>query len=299
MYLGRESVWRGVTTKHSVDIVNDQDKYRKVLRNWETPFNRTPEEVWPEMEERMNQVKVVKMNRKPSVWKWTAAAASVVMALGLFFYSGSEELNVLISSDQNRLENVTLPDLSEVSLNVQSKLSYSGDWDQTRSVYLDGQAFFNVTKGVPFSVETEQGKVEVLGTSFDVFAREEGFEVACFTGKVRVSFSGKTIALNPGERAKWASSEFLVQEFQSQIPGWTEGEFSFENEPLSRVFSEIGRQFKVKVNYSGLESRRYTGGFTSENLDEALESVCLPMKLTFTLETNGEVKIAEAEQSGR
>ena len=44
-----------------------------------------------------------------------------------------------------------------------------------------------MTKGVPFNVETDNGKVQVLGTEFDVLSRQESFQVLVSEGKVRVS----------------------------------------------------------------------------------------------------------------
>ncbi len=46
------------------------------------------------------------------------------------------------------------------------------------------EGFFKVQKGNKFIVHTPAGDVEVMGTSFNVFAREEASKVSCVTGKL-------------------------------------------------------------------------------------------------------------------
>ena len=47
-----------------------------------------------------------------------------------------------------------------------------------RSLTLSGEAYFDVQKGnKPFTISTNQGQVTVLGTSFNVRSRADGFEI--------------------------------------------------------------------------------------------------------------------------
>ena len=43
-----------------------------------------------------------------------------------------------------------------------------------------------------------------------------------------------------------------------------------------------------------LDGRLYTGRFSNKNLEEALQLVCLPMGLNFTIMDTGVVKIEDA-----
>ena len=69
--------------------------------------------------------------------------------------------------------NVILADGTRVYLNAASSLKYPVVFDEKeRTVYLSGEAYFDVTsdKDHPFLVELKKSVVKVLGTSFDIRA---------------------------------------------------------------------------------------------------------------------------------
>ncbi len=142
-----------------------------------------------------------------------------------------------------------LPDGSKVTLNADSKISWSGKkFTNDRHINLDGEAFFDVTKGSAFTISTGTGKIKVLGTSFNVYARDNSFKVSCFTGKIMVSAGGKTVTITPGESAELSGSDlnYYPDENLDKTTGWINGEFYYENTSLKIVFEEIERQFNVK-----------------------------------------------------
>ena len=51
--------------------------------------------------------------------------------------------------------------------------------------------FLKVEKGKTFTVKTNYGEVEVLGTVFNVKSRDYAFEVICYEGSVEVSLDDK------------------------------------------------------------------------------------------------------------
>ncbi|MEQ8703008.1 MAG: FecR domain-containing protein [Phaeodactylibacter sp.] len=181
-----------------------------------------------------------------------------------------------------------LPDGSVVILNAQSMISYEPDeWPSARRIELTGEAFFDVKKGTPFLVKTPFGDVQVLGTSFDVEARKERFAVACFTGSVRVAAASSSEVLSPGEIAISQGNVLQIDTFEGEkAAAWREGVHYFESTTLRMVFTELERQFEVKVKLpDDLADREYTGFFESGDLNAALEAICWPMDLTF--EVNG------------
>jgi ferric-dicitrate binding protein FerR (iron transport regulator) len=95
----------------------------------------------------------------------------------------------------------SLPDQSQVLLNAGSQASFkSWDWSSNRAVSLQGEAYFKVAKGQKFTVETNLGSVTVLGTQFNVKARDNRFEVTCYEGKVQRSLSNEEQIILPGQR---------------------------------------------------------------------------------------------------
>lgn len=68
---------------------------------------------------------------------------------------------------------LTLADGTVIRLNADSRLQYPSEFSgDSRIVYLEGEAFFNVAKDKtkPFIVKTKKLDVEVTGTSFNVMA---------------------------------------------------------------------------------------------------------------------------------
>lgn len=78
--------------------------------------------------------------------------------------------------------------------------------DESRTVYIEGEAVFDVTrnKKVPFVVKNERMEVTVHGTIFNVksFTEDSISSIELMRGAVSVnySFSSQKIALTPGER---------------------------------------------------------------------------------------------------
>src|SRR3546814_12659628 len=69
---------------------------------------------------------------------------------------------------------LTLSDGTKVWLNSASTLKYPSQFAASeRIVNLEGEAYFEVSKGVPFKVLSHGQTVEVLGTQFNVSAYPE------------------------------------------------------------------------------------------------------------------------------
>ncbi|HEU0136369.1 MAG TPA: FecR family protein, partial [Flavobacterium sp.] len=88
-------------------------------------------------------------------------AAILILTLGGYFllkpYSSKTEL-----AQNGSTTSFELPDKSFVKLNSGSDISYNNlDWENERTVKLDGEAYFEVAKGKKFQVSTSIGKVAV------------------------------------------------------------------------------------------------------------------------------------------
>ena len=75
-----------------------------------------------------------------------------------------------------------------------SELNYNASkWGEKRELELKGEAFFDVEKGKRFDVNTELGKISVLGTEFNVLSRDSIFKVSCYEGLVQVTYGNEKI----------------------------------------------------------------------------------------------------------
>ena len=231
-------------------------------------------------------------------WVGVAIAASIALLVVIFLNLSGDQINetVTFAGENQRVE---LPDGSTVDLNAGSKLRFSeSNWDEERKLQLEGEAFFEVATGQRFTVTTPTGSVEVLGTSFNVRARETGLQVACYTGKVRVVKAGGEEAgiLEPGKGlALGLDGSMETFSFQDAAPGWKNGTFSYEGESFSSVADEVERQFGIELVYRGLEDKRFTGDFNKNNLKQALQSITIPYGYVWKELEKGKYELYMAE----
>jgi len=133
---------------------------------------------------------------------------------------------------------------SEIYLSENSTLGI--DSKDNRKVYLDGQAFFKVSRDEkhPFVINANSGKVEVLGTEFEV--NERGVFVK--KGKVRVSNpqNSQSIILVENENAQFESLNQISLNDENQFNWFTE-RLAFKNTPMSKVVKEISEVYNVHV----------------------------------------------------
>ncbi|NND08615.1 MAG: DUF4974 domain-containing protein [Saprospiraceae bacterium] len=220
-----------------------------------------------------------------------AAGLALLIAFRLVYPDTS-----IIESPYGQSLTVNLPDASTVQLNDGSRLSYDpGQFLDGRTLNLRGEAFFEVQKGASFQVHTIQGVVTVLGTSFNVFSRSDRFIVHCHTGSVRVEHQSSSVVLKPGEMSMLDQKGALnVDNFDPiGTKDWRSGVFNYENVPLQQVFAEIERQFEVKIKTSeAIYQQTYSGFFNEESLEDALHSVCWPLKLNTEINKN-QVRISK------
>ncbi|MEO1054725.1 MAG: FecR domain-containing protein [Bacteroidota bacterium] len=225
-----------------------------------------------------------------SIWQRRSikvgVAASVLILVSFFVFRILNTPEMIVAEPGSRLT-YTLPDGSTVELNAGSTLTYSkANWDKQRKVTLKGEAFFEVAKGSTFTVNSALGSVTVLGTKFNVKTKIGKFEVACTEGKVRVaSKEGQSVTLTAGLATKLENGKLTeASDFNSrQKLGWRTGVFVYNDTPLWEVFVEIEDQFGVEIAYGlDVKDRPYTGFFdTSTDLDAAMESVLVPMGLSY------------------
>ncbi len=154
------------------------------------------------------------------------------------------------------IENITLPDGSQVSLNSGTTLSLrKGNMDVTREIWLEeGEVFFNIKKDEtkPFMVHLREGvTVQVLGTSFTIQSYKElpFQEISVVSGKVKVETSGgEVLELLPDQKATYLESEKTLtrsNENSALKSAWRTGTIVLENASVDELCFRV-RQFYGK-----------------------------------------------------
>ncbi len=188
-------------------------------------------------------------------------------------------------------KSILLSDGTEVILNSESVITYNRNYNKNnRSVHLIGEAYFSVEKGnIPFNVLTRHGKVSVLGTSFNIRARNDGFEVGVNDGEVQVSNENSLLNLSGGQlidvKSEFISSNIL-QIPTDQYPDWLNRKFYCNETTLESLCLEIERTFDIKVNFTNpkIKSLTITGLIEASDLDNVLQTVSILTKHKFKLD---------------
>lgn len=241
----------------------------------------------------LDSTKVIRL--KPFRRFLKVAAAVVVIMIGSYFYLNTLEETYTTQYTQN--EEITLPDASKIILNADSEISFSAKkWDKKRKVTLNGEAFFKVAKGKKFTVDTDQGKVAVLGTQFNVENREGIFEVTCFEGLVSVTYKDKETKLPAGSSFMVIDGKIVPAEKpNTSMPSWINEESTFNSIPLKYVFDEFQRQHDITVQTQNIDlNKLFTGTFSNTDINLALQSISVPSQLKYTLEGNKVLFYAES-----
>ena len=214
-------------------------------------------------------------------------AAILVIAFGIYFmfFSNNTVQVKTLAGEKNTIE---LPDHSLVSLNAFSEIEFNkNEWDDKRTVHLDGEAYFKVTKGKIFDVITTDGTITVVGTQFNVKQRDHYFEVKCFEGKVKVFSNGIERLLEMGDMYQILDEKFVESKTVSASPSWIDNKSIFEAIPFKEVLAELERQYNIEITFKNINANRlFTGGFVHNNLENALIAITKPMNLTYELSSS-------------
>lgn len=208
-------------------------------------------------------------------------AAIFVIGLGLFYFLNADD-TITTTTQLAENTNLSLPDKSKVALNEASSLSYDPkNWDTNRALTLKGEAFFEVEKGKRFRVETAYGTVSVLGTEFNVTARDGTFEVVCYEGLVQVNYKGKLTKLPAGKSLVVKNGNFQEQAIALRKPQWLNQLSVFENASLHQVILELEKQYRISVTTDNVGEMKFTGAFENTNLENALTAITQTLGLRY------------------
>lgn len=220
-----------------------------------------------------------------------AAAAGVTLLIGFFvFFNATKSYSTGIGEKQF----IALADGSEVYLNANSRLTHQLFlWMDNKEVHLEGEAYFEVAGG-NFKVHTSRGTVAVLGTKFNLKDRTD-FEIECYEG--RISFTPTngdkaTEILEGGMKLKILDDKTETMIFSEKGPRWQRGVSVFEDQPLSVVLAELENYYSIIFETRAIRADRlFTGEFTHEDLNTALEATLTPMGISYTFSKDGKTII--------
>lgn len=255
---------------------------------------------------RLNDRPSMRSPRSRATTKHWVGLVSLVMLVGFLWYW---QQPVVLHAGEGGLLVATLPDGSSVELNSGASLRYARQfslvpgWEEAeRKVYLNGEAFFDVThQERPFRVETFNATVEVLGTQFNVRAWEDDAQsnttVTLASGSVRLlakEAKALPVLLKDGEvsrvdDAMYAPSAPEVATLDRALV-WRSRGFAFSNQDLQAVFEELERRYSVAVrtNEPSIAELRTTAYYPApKGVEAILEDLCATNALAYRITSTG------------
>jgi transmembrane sensor len=207
--------------------------------------------------------------------QWFAGAVATIIALiigGIYLFNltdKTEQFNTIMVPAGQRI-NLILSDNTNLWLNSNTEFRYPTEFSKdNRTVYLDGEAYFEVSKNEkkPFIVKTYQGEIHVTGTSFNVeaYSKYNSFETSLFEGGVDIyKENSKLASLKPNEIGTLKNNELLITGIIDKDNYlWREGLIAFNNKKLEEVLIDLEKYFNVDIHISSscLPKHTYTGKF--------------------------------------
>jgi len=213
--------------------------------------------------------------------RWLSLVAASFLVLAVYFIWPTDN-HVLVTQVEGTEKEYKFPDGSKFHLYGGSSINYDKkEWGRERIVSLEGNCDFDVEKGNKFLVETQNGNVEVLGTSFNVESVSNMFNVSCKTGRVSVEskISSHELTLNAGESIAIMKSGSSIL-IKNNIT-------TMKNVTLKRVAEELENRFKLKVDLpKEKEGMFLNSSFQNKDAEEALRTALTSTGATFSLENN-------------
>lgn len=179
--------------------------------------------------------------------------------------------------------NVTLSDGTHVCLNSGSTLKFPVRFinGMKREVFLEGEAFFDVTKDKrhPFVVNANAVSVRVLGTKFNVssYAEDKVVNTVLVEGSVALSSTvrpNEKTMLTPGYKGgfdKSGNAAFSLEKVDTRFyTNWMKGEIVFKGVGFKEIISKLERTYNVSIknNNKALDGVKFSGAF-----DKNIESI--------------------------
>jgi len=229
-----------------------------------------------------------------------AAAAAIVAAAGLGTWrlmsaSGTSAAAVaaaiVYETRVGVRDSMLLADGSHVTLAPGSRLSVAADFATSRTVQLEGAAFFDVRhdEAHPFTVRSGGAEIRDIGTAFSVNTDAGGAVVVAVTEGVvalRGAGSAAAVELNAGDRgvagAPGAVDGAVMVERGAVTPSsvaWTHGELVYRDAPLREVRADFRRWFGVELDVadSSLASRTLTASLRADSEAQALQIIAIAL----------------------
>lgn len=186
----------------------------------------------------------------------------------------------VVAASRGQTRHVTLADGSHIEVSGGTSLIVKMARGRRVVRMEQGEAFFTVAPDAnrPFIVESGDGRVQVLGTAFDLSRTRDGLELAVHHGRVEFGPDepfASAVAVSAGERAALRNHVLsAIERFDPQSGDWRNGWLETEGITLGGLAERLGRRHAMQVSVdSSLIDKRISGRFRLSDPDALLRSL--------------------------
>ena len=223
-------------------------------------------------------------------------AGKQVQTEALIKNSESDQLNQLVVPRGKR-SSIELADGSKLWLNSGSRAIYPVAFNKkTREIYIEGEGYLEVAHDAsrPFYVVTDQIKVKVLGTKFDISAYKEDNHVSVILveGSVQASTGTEKIIMEPNQLfnyVKLSQKSTLEKANVLEYVSWKDGWMLCNKEQIQSITTKLSRYYDVKICYNDarFNSLTLTGKLDlKSNCEDVLKVICTTAPLKYEIIDN-------------
>lgn len=263
----------------------------KSLREFKTIVN--------EQEPKVKSKKIFH-NWKRTVSVVAAFIAGMIVMGGTITYINQNSAPYTIVTESGQRAQTILPDGSKVWLNSSTELTYKTSlWRGKREVNLSGEAYFEVAHNKSlFEVNSKNIKTSVLGTKFNIRAREKEKRVVTtlFEGSISMKpelQEEKEYILSPGQTLDINTDSYTANLTEYEKPDdvllWIKGRLVFQQLSLLEITNLFEKLYDVQFIFEDelIKQKRFTGNFSTDNTPEEMFKI---LKLTnhFNFKKEGE-----------
>ena len=254
------------------------DLFRTLNRTEQPTFD--PDMAWAEVNKKLSTPRTVGRYGFRRVISY-AACIAMICATALYFVNTDNNKDSRYLNTSAALMTVILPDSSTVTLYPQAKVVYTADAQRNeRKTALEGKAFFKVKPDAkrPFTVESNETTVRVLGTSFLVDGEKQS-ETGVFVreGTVEVARDRHEVVLHANEQALSDENGMIKSgiEHPEIIFNNHIKEVTYKGTPLSKVIKDIENEFKTTITCTDpLKDAKISTKLKFTTVDELLSEIC-------------------------
>ncbi len=241
-------------------------------------------------------------NRRTKHLVFTAFAVLIVSLLYVFVFKTAQRVTIQEIAANNKIRTILLPDSTEIILNKKSSIKYLSDLanSETREVWLDGEAYFDVRhleeKGIAtrFIVHVNEMNIEVLGTTFNIKKRNDVYNVSLNTGKINITLKNDAstlVILSPGDFLQYSTIDknIVRKKVQSELySDWKREQMVLDNTPLSEIADLIHDiyGYNIVMKNKAIEQEKISGTIMLTDEQTMLQALSYTLNLKISKENN-------------